>query len=209
MVCASHHQEEEGKDSRPPPLWLKQATCQQPKMACLLARSAEAREGPSPARTGMNATGGHAHQMWTGAYQPQIALGMPARHSRCFEAQQRRARRQEQAMPATATLRPNETARIDKPQRSRPGAAPTGLRRSGANAAAGSDDQRKQRTDRHDGDDGGDQCLGQGVDHALQEQAAKADFGIGSPGRARTADPVINSHLLYQLSYRGKGGRVV
>ena len=25
----------------------------------------------------------------------------------------------------------------------------------------------------------------------------------GSPGRARTADPVINSHLLYQLSYRG------
>lgn len=26
---------------------------------------------------------------------------------------------------------------------------------------------------------------------------------IGSPGRTRTADPVINSHLLYQLSYRG------
>lgn len=25
----------------------------------------------------------------------------------------------------------------------------------------------------------------------------------GSPGRTRTADPVINSHLLYQLSYRG------
>jgi hypothetical protein len=25
----------------------------------------------------------------------------------------------------------------------------------------------------------------------------------GSPRRARTADPVINSHLLYQLSYRG------
>lgn len=25
----------------------------------------------------------------------------------------------------------------------------------------------------------------------------------GSPGRARTADPVINSHLLYRLSYRG------
>ena len=25
----------------------------------------------------------------------------------------------------------------------------------------------------------------------------------GSPGRARTADPVVNSHLLYQLSYRG------
>jgi hypothetical protein len=29
-------------------------------------------------------------------------------------------------------------------------------------------------------------------------------FGfIGSPGRTRTADPVINSHLLYRLSYRG------
>jgi hypothetical protein len=28
-------------------------------------------------------------------------------------------------------------------------------------------------------------------------------FRIGSPGRARTADPVINSHLLYRLSYRG------
>ena len=26
---------------------------------------------------------------------------------------------------------------------------------------------------------------------------------IGSPGRARTADMVINSHPLYQLSYRG------
>ncbi len=25
----------------------------------------------------------------------------------------------------------------------------------------------------------------------------------GSLGRARTADPVINSHLLYQLSYQG------
>lgn len=25
----------------------------------------------------------------------------------------------------------------------------------------------------------------------------------GSQGRARTADPVINSHLLYQLSYLG------
>ena len=28
-------------------------------------------------------------------------------------------------------------------------------------------------------------------------------YEIGSPGRARTADPVINSHLLYRLSYRG------
>ena len=28
-------------------------------------------------------------------------------------------------------------------------------------------------------------------------------FKYGSPGRARTSDPMINSHLLYQLSYRG------
>ena len=69
-----------------------------------------------------------------------------------------------------------------------------------------SDDQGKNRTDRHDGSDGGEQGLGQGVDHALQGRAARADFGIGSPGRARTADPVINSHLLYQLSYRGIEG---
>ena len=26
---------------------------------------------------------------------------------------------------------------------------------------------------------------------------------IGSPERTRTSDPVINSHLLYRLSYRG------
>ena len=26
---------------------------------------------------------------------------------------------------------------------------------------------------------------------------------VGSPGRTRTADKVVNSHLLYQLSYRG------
>ena len=26
---------------------------------------------------------------------------------------------------------------------------------------------------------------------------------FGSPGRTRTADRVVNSHLLYQLSYRG------
>ena len=26
---------------------------------------------------------------------------------------------------------------------------------------------------------------------------------IGSPGRTRTSDPVVNSHLLYRLSYRG------
>ena len=29
--------------------------------------------------------------------------------------------------------------------------------------------------------------------------------GDGSLGRTRTADPVINSHLLYQLSYQGIG----
>jgi hypothetical protein len=29
---------------------------------------------------------------------------------------------------------------------------------------------------------------------------------LGSAGRARTADPVINSHLLYQLSYCGPLG---
>jgi len=41
----------------------------------------------------------------------------------------------------------------------------------------------------------------------------KADFGddaqvvekLGSPGRTRTSDRVVNSHLLYQLSYRGNG----
>jgi hypothetical protein len=27
----------------------------------------------------------------------------------------------------------------------------------------------------------------------------------GSPGRTRTADKVVNSHLLYRLSYRGLG----
>ena len=32
---------------------------------------------------------------------------------------------------------------------------------------------------------------------------------IGSPGRARTADLVINSHPLYQLSYRGIGERML
>ena len=32
---------------------------------------------------------------------------------------------------------------------------------------------------------------------------------FGSPGQTRTADKVINSHLLYQLSYRGLGGRIL
>ena len=30
-----------------------------------------------------------------------------------------------------------------------------------------------------------------------------AGFLIGSPSRTRTSDPVVNSHLLYQLSYWG------
>jgi hypothetical protein len=33
----------------------------------------------------------------------------------------------------------------------------------------------------------------------------KPFFLFGSSGRARTADLVINSHPLYQLSYRGLG----
>ena len=36
-----------------------------------------------------------------------------------------------------------------------------------------------------------------------EENSATFDK-YGSPGRARTADPMINSHLLYRLSYRGK-----
>ncbi len=36
------------------------------------------------------------------------------------------------------------------------------------------------------------------------DKSARALFLYGSPGRARTADLVINSHPLYQLSYRGK-----
>ncbi len=35
-----------------------------------------------------------------------------------------------------------------------------------------------------------------------QEEQLKQELN-GSPGRARTADLVINSHPLYQLSYRG------
>jgi hypothetical protein len=32
---------------------------------------------------------------------------------------------------------------------------------------------------------------------------------FGSAGRARTADPVVNSHLLYQLSYCGPGPKII
>ena len=38
---------------------------------------------------------------------------------------------------------------------------------------------------------------------------AARELENGSPGRARTADPMINSHLLYQLSYRGTARRSV
>ena len=47
---------------------------------------------------------------------------------------------------------------------------------------------------------------------ALNEQGAEPNSAqplalIGSPGRTRTADKVVNSHLLYQLSYRGSVAR--
>ncbi len=41
------------------------------------------------------------------------------------------------------------------------------------------------------------------------DNQASAFVIFGSPGRARTADPVINSHLLYQLSYRGTSVRIL
>ncbi len=51
---------------------------------------------------------------------------------------------------------------------------------------------------------------GSGNDRARSRRALhKTLFSLGSPGRARTADPVINSHLLYRLSYRGIGGGMV
>ena len=34
-------------------------------------------------------------------------------------------------------------------------------------------------------------------------------FEFGSLRRARTTDPVINSHLLYRLSYQGKEARII
>ncbi len=40
-------------------------------------------------------------------------------------------------------------------------------------------------------------------------RAGKPLSWSGSPGRARTADLVINSHPLYQLSYRGRQPRIV
>ena len=39
---------------------------------------------------------------------------------------------------------------------------------------------------------------------ALSDNPPKlAGYFAGSPGRTRTADKVVNSHPLYQLSYRG------
>ena len=35
-----------------------------------------------------------------------------------------------------------------------------------------------------------------------------AGFQMSSPDRTRTCDKVVNSHLLYQLSYRGLGWRI-
>ena len=37
-----------------------------------------------------------------------------------------------------------------------------------------------------------------------RERRAESHMKYGSPGRARTADLMINSHPLYQLSYRGR-----
>ncbi len=39
----------------------------------------------------------------------------------------------------------------------------------------------------------------------LAENSQPLEF-CGSPGRTRTADKVVNSHPLYQLSYRGLCG---
>ena len=39
--------------------------------------------------------------------------------------------------------------------------------------------------------------------HNKKRPTFKAGLGFGSPSWARTSDPMINSHLLYQLSYRG------
>jgi hypothetical protein len=36
----------------------------------------------------------------------------------------------------------------------------------------------------------------------------RSQAGLGSPGRARTADLMINSHPLYRLSYRGMRGHL-
>jgi hypothetical protein len=32
---------------------------------------------------------------------------------------------------------------------------------------------------------------------------------VGSPARTRTTDPMVNSHLLYRLSYRGIGKTLI
>ena len=39
-------------------------------------------------------------------------------------------------------------------------------------------------------------------------QLSAGPFSIGSPSKTRTCDPLINSQLLYQLSYRGSPGLV-
>ncbi len=43
-------------------------------------------------------------------------------------------------------------------------------------------------------------------DPSMGQQLSESRYkllNIGSPGRTRTADKVVNSHPLYQLSYRG------
>ncbi len=46
-------------------------------------------------------------------------------------------------------------------------------------------------------------CLADKTGGASDNENGKEKQRYGSPGRARTADLVINSHPLYQLSYRG------
>ncbi len=205
MVCASHHQKEEGKSSRPPPISIEQAACQQPKRAWLLAGKTEVQKGPCPARTGMSATGRRSHQKRTGARQPRIGLA---------------DRRAQQASPMKAPQRRPDSvgAGHARDRKLAPGCSRTNLSNVAVAGSCKNTGQRRQRRDRirrsaqtphrrrrwrrwwRTGPWAGCRSC------ALWKHAARADFGNGSPGRARTADPVINSHLLYRLSYRGIEG---
>ena len=55
-----------------------------------------------------------------------------------------------------------------------------GARRRAVRPPGRSDDQREHRADRHDGNDGGEQGLGQGVDHARISEMAPRD-GLEPP----------------------------
>ena len=47
-------------------------------------------------------------------------------------------------------------------------------------------------------------------DRELRFHVVHSDpLNLGSPGRTRTSDRVVNSHLLYQLSYPGMGRNVL